>query len=191
MNAGMTEADFMQQQQNQQIANDPNAMYADAMKEEKVTNILQQINPDNLLADIEHRIRGEKKDGYGGWVEISKNANPVSEELVADFCSFLGSILNQNTSMSNFSPSEINNLMELIRNWVMNHLVVNAGRYEIEGLYSEYDRIGHIICSTCFTVLKRAQNGQESRRIFKIMKLTESNNQARNKGDWKDNFKFW
>tara|TARA_R100001530_G_scaffold112862_2_gene79844 strand:+ start:6472 stop:7047 length:576 start_codon:yes stop_codon:yes gene_type:complete len=191
MTGNISEAEFMNQQQQQQIANDPNAMYADAMKEEKVTNILQQINPDNLLADIEHRIRGEKKDFTGEWVPISKTAETVSDELISDFISFLGSILNQNTSMSNFSPPEINNLMELIRNWVMNHLVVNAERYEIEGRYSEYDRIGHIICSTCFTVLKRAQNGQESRRIFKIMRLTESSNMGKNKGGFVDNFKFW
>ena len=93
--------------------------------------------------------------------------------------------------MSNFSPQEINNLMELIRNWVMSHLIVNAEKYGIDGQYSEYDRIGHIVCSTCFTVLKRAQNGQESRRIFKIMKLTESNAATKNKGGIMENFKFW
>lgn len=191
MSKEMSEAEFMQQQQQTQIANDPNSIYADTMREEKVTNILQQINPDNLLADIEHRIRGEKKDYTGEWTPISKTGKPVSEELVSDFISFLGCILNQNTSMSNFSPQEINNLMDLIRNWVMGHLIVNASIYGIEGQYSEYDRIGHIICSTCFTVLKRAQNGQESRRIFKILRLTESNNQSKNKGGIMENFKFW
>lgn len=186
----ITEAEFMQRQQQEQIANDPNSIYAENMREEKVNNILQQINPDNLLSDIEHRIRGEKKTQGGEWVEISKTAVKVSEQLIADFISFLGCILNQNTSMSNFTPQEINNLMDLIRNWVMGHLVVNAELYGMEGRYSEYDRIGHIICSTCFTVLKRAQNGQESRRIFKIMKLTETNAQQ-NKGGFMENFKFW
>lgn len=92
--------------------------------------------------------------------------------------------------MSNFSPQEINNLMDLIRYWVMGHLMVNAEAYGIEGQYSEWDRIGHIICATCFTVLKRAQNGQESKRIFKIMKLTESN-MGKEKGGFGSNFKFW
>lgn len=186
-----SEAEFLNKQQQINIDNDPQAMYSQAMKEEKVTNILQQINPDNLLADIEHRIRGEKKDFNGEWVPMSTTKEKVSEELISDFISFLGCILNQNTSMSNFSPMEINNFMELIRNWVMQHLVVNAKRYGIEGQYSEYDRIGHIICATCFTVLKRAQNGQESRRIFKIMKLTDSNNPNRSKGGIMENFKFW
>jgi len=191
MTGNISEAEFMQHQQAQEIENNPNSLYADSMKEEKTTNILKQINPDNLLADIEHRIRGEKKDAYGGWSPISKDSDVVSEQLVSDFISFLGCILNQNTSMSNFSPTEINNLMELIRNWVMNHLITNAESYGIEGQYSEYDRIGHIICSTCFTVLKRAQNGQESRRIFKIMKLTDMNNPSEKKGGLMSNFKFW
>ena len=36
------------------------AVYADFIRERKVENLLQQINPDNLLADIEARIRGYK-----------------------------------------------------------------------------------------------------------------------------------
>jgi len=187
----LSEQDFYNQQQQNQIDNDPNSLYADNIREEKVTNILQQINPDNLLSDIEHRIRGEKKDYTGEWVTISQTKHPVSEELISDFISFLGCILNQNTSMSNFTPQEINNLMDLIRNWVMQHLVVNAERYGIEGQYSEYDRIAHIICATCFTVLKRAQGGKESFRIFKILKLTDSNNQGEKKGGFMENFKFW
>lgn len=191
MTGETSEAEFLHRQQQTQIENDPQAMFNQQMTEEKTTNILQQINPDNLLADIEHRIRGEKKDFNGEWIKISTSKREVSEELISDFISFLGSILNQNTSMSNFSPVEINNFMELIRNWVMQHLIVNAERYGIEGEYSEYDRVGHIICATCFIVLKRAQNGQESRRIFKIMKLTETNNPNRSKGGIMDNFKFW
>jgi hypothetical protein len=187
----MDEAQVMLQQQQMQLANDPQAQIASVMQEEKTANILQQLNPDNLLSDIEHRIRGEKKDHDGQWVPISSGAKPVSEELVAEFMSFLGSILNQNTSMSNFSPQEINNFMELIANWVMNHLDTNAERYGIEGQYSEYDRIGHIICANCFVVLKRAQNGRESVRIFKMMKMSQSDNPSNKKRGFMENMKFW
>jgi len=96
------ELQFAREQQDKQTASDPNAMFADMQREEKAINILAQINPDNLLTDIEHRIRGEKKSFNGQWVTISASKAPVSEELVSDFISFLGSILNQNTSMSNF-----------------------------------------------------------------------------------------
>lgn len=192
MGEEISEIEFARQQQQQQIANDPQAMYANDMREEKTTNILSQINPDNLLEDIEHRIRGEKKDKLSGeWKSINQEKSQISEGLVSDFMSFLGSILNQNTSMSNFSSMEINNLMEVIIDWVKRHLVINAETYGIEGQYSEYDRIAHIICATCFAVFKRALNGQESRRVFRIMRLTESNNQTKGKGGFADNFKFW
>jgi len=186
----MDEMQFAREQQNKQISNDPNAMYADVMREERATNILGQINPDNLLTDIEHRIRGEKKDYMGQWVSIVKDKeNVVSEELVANFISFLGCILNQNTSMSNFKEGEINNLMEMITDWVRNDLVVNAQKYGIEGRYTEYDRIGHIICATCFAVFKRALNGRESVRIFNMMKMNENINPEK-KSKLQD-LKFW
>lgn len=187
----MDEQQFVAQQQDKEIANNPNTMVADAMREERANNILQQINPDNLLTDIEHRIRGEKKDPYTGqWVTISGKSSGVSEELVANFISFLGCILNQNTSMSNFKEQEVNNMMEMITNWVKDDLVVNAKKYGIEGDYTEYDRVAHIILATCFAVFKRALNGREAVRIFKMMKMNENiNPQKQNK--LTDNFKFW
>jgi len=187
----MSEQDFARQQQDKQIANDPQTMYNDYMKEEKATNILAQINPDNLLTDIEHRIRGEKKDTVTQqWVQITKDGGHVSEELIANFISFLGSILNQNTSMSNFKEQEVNNLMEMITDWVKSDLVVNGKKYGIEGQYNEYDRVAHIICSTCFAVFKRALHGKEANRIFKMLRVSETlTPQKQNK--LLDNFKFW
>ena len=187
----MDEQEFAREQQDKQLGSDPQTLYSDAMREEKAINILSQINPDNLLTDIEHRIRGEKKDYTGQWIKISEQSEPVSEELVSTFISFLGCILNQNTSMSNFKEQEINNLMELITDWVKRDLVVNATRYGIEGNYTEYDRIGHIICANCFTVFKRALNGGEARRIFKMMRMSENLSGNEKENSIKSNFKFW
>ncbi len=187
----MDEQGFLREQQDKQIANDPNAAFADSLREEKAANILAQIDPGNLLTDIEHRIRGEKKDMYGQWSSISRSSGDISEELVSDYISYLGSILNQNTSMSNFKAQEVNNLMELITDWVKMNFVVNAERYGIEGNYPEYDRIGHIVLNSCFTVFKRALNGSESRKIFRMMKMNETINPSSKENKFKDNFKFW
>ena len=187
----MDEQQFLREQQDKQTSNDPNAMYADVMREERAANILAQIDPGNLLTDIEHRIRGEKKDMYGQWSRISRSSGQVSEELVSDFISFLGSILNQNTSMSNFKEQEVTNMMEMIIDWVRTNLVVNAERYGIEGNYPEYDRVAHIICATSFTVFKRALNGAESRKIFRMMKMNETINPSSKENKFTDNFKFW
>ena len=181
------------EQQQQQIDNDPNAVYADTMREDKITNILSQISPDNQLIDIAHRIRGEKKNPHTGeWELINPDQEPVNEEMVANFMSFLGSILNQNTSMSNFSPSEINNIMFMVTEFIQDDLDVNCRKYGIEGNYTEMTRIGMIVLNSVFTVLKRAQNGLEAGRIFKALRVTENlNPNPTNKRGVVDALKFW
>lgn len=108
---------------------DPNSLYADYMKEEKVRNIIEQINPDYLLEDIEHRIRGQLKDRYTKEWKDTKLKNKVSELLIANYISFLGSILNQNTSLSNFSVKEINNIMENVIDYTTDDLSDNSETY--------------------------------------------------------------
>lgn len=171
---------------------DLNTLYAETAKEEKITNILSQINPDNLLADIEYRIRGYKKNTLtGAWTKISPKSQEISEELVANFMSFLGSVLNQNTSMSNFSAGEINTIMDHIIEYIADDLTVNDNKYRIVGNYQEMSRIGNVISMTVFSVLKRAQNGMEARRIFSALKISETLTQAPQQKGLIDALKFW
>lgn len=174
---------------------DPNSVYTEYMREEKIKNIIAQINPDSLLEDIEHRIRGEKKNTMTAqWEPISKDKKQaISEELIENYISFLGSILNQNTSLSNFSSEEINNIMSMIIEYIRDDLSDNDFKYnlarynkfgELEVDYNEMNRIGIIICNTTFAVLKRAMNGMEASKIFKSLNMSESLSQqpAQKKG---------
>ena len=215
---------------------DPNSMYADYMREEKVANVIQQLNPDNLLEDIEHRIRGEKKNKFSNeWEKIDSSSNKkVSGLLIENYISFLGSLLNQNTSLSNFSAGEINNLMGMIVEHVRDDLADNAEDYgfikknvmvirkpvkilrtvilkdgsisklidssreiDVEVItneivdFNEMNRIGMIICGTTFAVFKRAQNGMEARRVFGVLKVTESLSPTGQKKGIMDALKFW
>lgn len=159
----------------QQKEQNLNEIYADIAKEEKVMNVISQINPENILIDIEHRIRGEKKDPFTKeWVPISKTQKPISEELIANFMSFLGAHLNQNVSMANFSPTEINNIMDIVINYVKSDLSVNAHIYHIKGDYPEMTRIGDIVCMQVYAVLKQAMNGMLSKRIFASLRMNEN-----------------
>lgn len=109
---------------------DPNSLYADIIREERVKNVISQINPDLLLEDIEHRIRGEVKDRYTSeWRPISKVHKQVSELLISNYVSYLGSILNQNTALSNFASSEINNLMQIVVEHLRDDLSDNDEAY--------------------------------------------------------------
>lgn len=178
-----------------QQANQPpdiNALYADTVREEKITNILSQINPDNLLADIEYRIRGYKKNNLTGeWEKINPDKTEISEELVANFMSFLGSVLNQNTSMSNFSSGEINTIMDHVIEYIADDLTVNDLKYGIVGDYQEMSRIGNVVSMTLFSVLKRAQNGMEARRVFSSLRIQETLTQAPQQKGLMDSLKFW
>lgn len=190
----LTENDYARAQLDQgqqQIDNDPNAVHADILREDRVQNLLDQLNPDNLMEDIEHRIRGEKKDTYSNrWVPISKDGPKVSEKLISNFMSFLGAILNQNTAMSNFSSDEINNLMEMIVSYVAIDLTVNDEEYGIVENYPEMWRIANIICITCFATFKQAMNGMLSRRVFGGLKINANLTEDKKPGI-KDAFAFW
>ncbi len=177
-------------QAQEQIDNDPNAVYAENMKSERAANLLDQINPDNLLTDIEHRIRGEKKNVYTQKWEVSPDHKQVSEKLLSNFISFLGAVLNQNTSMSNFSADEINNMMENIIKYIAKEMTVNDELYGLVEDYTEMDRIAIIICTACFATFKQALNGSLSRRVFGTMKLHGDLNED-NKPNFKDALAFW
>ena len=124
------EMDFQRElQQNQQGA-DPNAVYADSMREEKIKNVIAQLNPELLLTEIEHRIRGERKNHYTDqWESISKEGQKISEELVQNYISFLNVYLTQNNSLSNFSPEEINNIMGVVIDYIKDDLSDNSFKY--------------------------------------------------------------
>jgi hypothetical protein len=114
---------FQERMQQQQIDSNPNSVYADAAREEKIANVISQLNPELLLVDIEHRIRGEKKDHYTeSWIPINKD-KLISEELVQNYIAFLNVYLTQNNSLSNFSPEEINNIMNV-------HIYIESERVE-------------------------------------------------------------
>ena len=193
---------LIMQAEKQRQEQDPYSLYADNMREEKITNIIQQLNPDNLVEDIEHRIRGEKKNRYTQeWEPINpKSTKIISNMLIENYISFLSSFLTQNTSLSNFSSGEINNLMMMIVEHVRDDLSDNAVNYcfvkkdnygnEIID-FNEMTRIGMIICGTTFAVFKRAQNGMEARRIFSALKVSESLNQNPQKKGLMEALKFW
>ena len=187
----MTQAQYdslMKQQQD----SDPNAIYADSMREEKVINVIAQLDPSNLLEEIEHRLRGEKLNKLTlEWEPIGNDKIAINEKLISRLMSFLGSVLNQNTTLSNYSINEINNRMELVIDYIRDDLTDNDIEYGIEGKYTEMTRIGMIVCETVSSVFRRALNGMESRRIFNALKVTESLTQAPQKQTMKEALQFW
>jgi hypothetical protein len=108
--------------------------------------------------------------------------------------SFLGGFLTQNTSMSNFSEKEVNNIMENVIEYIGSDFYVNSDKYGLKGQYTEMTKIGNIICMSVFSVLKRAVLGTESKRIFNALKMNESMSPQQNqslKDKLMETVKFW
>lgn len=123
------EMNFQREMQQRQDASNPNSIYADSMREEKIRNVISQLNPETLLTEIEHRIRGEKKNSYTEEWELIGGQVQISEKLVQNYISFLNVYLTQNNSLSNYSPEEINNIMNVIIDYIKDDLTDNAEAY--------------------------------------------------------------
>jgi hypothetical protein len=199
----------------------PEEIQASMIQEERVGNVIGQTSPDRQLVEIEWRIKGYRKDPFTRrWIKIDKKSPEVSPVLVGNYISYLGSLLNENTRFTNLSSSEINAIMKLIIEWLTDDLDSNAERYGLGTLknikinyinsegklhvknlqkfipnYSEWSRIGHIILNVTFLVLKRSQNGMESRRIFKALSMSDNLGdqqvQNENSSPIKRAFQFW
>lgn len=166
-------------------------LYANAIQEERIKNIVAQLDPENQLKDIEMRIRGYKKNAYtGDWEKIDPDSPEPPRLLVSRFISYLSSVMNQNTTQSNLSDNQVNALMKLVISYVSDELDSNAELYDLENNYTERTRIGHIILNSVFFTLNRSLNGQEAKRMWKSMSLNESFNQPQ-KNKFTEALKFW
>lgn len=167
-------------------------LYANYIQEERIKNILSQLDPENQLKEIEMRIRGYKKNMITTeWEKIDPDSPEPPRLLVSRFISYLSSIMNQNTTQGNLSERQVNSIMKLSIEYISDELDSNADIYDLENNYTERTRIGHIILNSIFFVLSRALNGQEARRMWKSLSLNESFTQTPQKNRLAEAFKFW
>ena len=178
--------------QYQSIPVSSDELYAGAIQEDKIKNIVSQLDPENQLKEIEMRIRGFKKNVFTNeWERIDPDSPEPPKLLIMRFISYLSSIMNQNTTQSNLSEQQVNAMMKLVIGYVTDELDSNAGLYNLENNYTERTRIGHIMLNSTFFVLNRALNGQEAKRMWKAMSLSESFNQQPQKSKWGEAIQFW
>lgn len=167
-----------QQQYDEQYTSEPvksDEIYANVLQEERVRNIIAQTSPDNQLVDVEWRIKGYKKNPFTQqWEKIDSRASEPPPLLVGRYITYLSSILNDNTRFTNLSSTEINKIMKLVIEWLVDDLDTHAEEYGMGNKYTERTRIGQIILNNTFLVLKRSENGMESRRIWNAINMQET-----------------
>ena len=180
-----------QEEQYESVPVSPNELYANAMQEEKVRNIISQLNPDNQLQEIEMRIKGYRKNQYGNWEKIDESTEEPPKQLISKFISYLGSIMNQNTTLGNVSDHQVNKIMKMVIEYVTDELDSNEELYNLKNNYTEKTRIGDIVINSVFFVLTRALNGQESKKMWGSLSLTENYSMQPQKSKFSDALKFW
>jgi len=166
-------------------------LYANAIQEDKITNIISQLDPEKQLKEIEMRIRGYKKNDFTReWEKLDPDSPEPPRLLISRFISYLSSIMSQNTTQGNITERQINAIMSLVINYVSDELDSNASLYNLENNYTERTRIGHIILNSTFFTLNRALNGSEAKRMWKSMSLSENMNQSQ-KNKFTEALQFW
>lgn len=176
----------------QQVPVSSDEMYANIIQEEKVKNVIAQISPENQLYELEMRIKGYRKNpSTNVWEKIDPKMKEINSELVSKYISYLSSILNQNTSLSNISENQVNKIMKGMIEWITDDLDIHAESYGLASNYSERTRIGQIMLNSTFMVLNRALNGQEARRMWGSLSLNENTNQLPQKKGLGELLKVW
>lgn len=167
-------------------------LYATMIQEEKVRNIISQISPQNYLEEVRWLIKGYYKDTRTGtWKKIDPNGIEPNELLVGRYVAYLGSIINQNTSLANLSSNQINKLMGMAVEYLVDDINANAELYGLHNNYTERTRICNIMLNSFFMVLNRALDGMEAKRMWNALNIGESSNpfqQQQKQGKW---WQFW
>lgn len=158
-------------------------------EEEKVNNIVGQIDPQRILDNLNHALKGEyysKEEGI--WIK-------VGDELINNagrgwIISFFTSIMNNASTMGIVSEKQFSSLMEGIINTVTREFRCNLerfgfvppglgfkdGRYENKGTpdTSRMSTISEMIYQRAFVIYSRSLNGSESKRIFSSLKMSDT-----------------
>lgn len=158
-------------------------IYSAVIQEKIKENILEQVNPERLIIEIEFRLKGYKKNQFTRqWELIGNREKIVSEELIQDFLSIISSQLTNNTTLSNYTPDEINKIMETLIKNMIDMIREKSEIYKLEDDYAERDRILIICLGSIFSALKRAQGGLESKRIFDATQIRDQFSPPQEKG---------
>lgn len=165
-------------------------MYAGST-EGQVTNIVGQIDPQTIIDNLDHALKGEQfNKEQGAWV-----SNDTGEALVNDACrgaviSYVTSLLANNTTMGHIDEKRLGYIMEGVIETITRTFNVNLEKYGFvpagdkfkDKIY--YNRgtpdtarmtaVSNMVYMVCFLVLTRALKGNESSKIFRSLTLSDS-----------------
>jgi len=157
--------------------------------EEEVRNIVAQIDPQRILDNLNHALKGEyysKEDS--SWINIG-------EPLINDagrgwIISFFTSIMNNASTMGTITEQQFSFLMEGIINTVTREFRCNLEKFGFvlpsktfsKGIYenkgtpntSRMSTISEMIYQRSLIIYSRSIKGTESKRVFGSLKMSDT-----------------
>ena len=161
--------------------------------EGSISNIVGQIDPNTIVDNLNHSLKGEFFDKENGkWI-----MNPSNVPLVNDACrgfliSYVVGILNNNTTMAIIDKQQLGYLMESVIEDLGKEFVCNLERfgfvppgagyenkvYENKGTpdSSRMSSVSNMIIRAVFSCYTRSLNGMESRKMWSSLNMTDNLN---------------
>lgn len=156
--------------------------------EEEIRNIVGQIDPANILNNINHSLKGEYYNKEKGeWENVGK-------ELVNDECrgwviSYFNSIMNNASTLGIISETQLNYLMEGVIDTVIKEFRCNLERFGFVPPGKGFEKkeylnsgmpdtsrmrsVAEMIFRSAFLVFSRSLKGTENNRIFKSLNMND------------------
>lgn len=173
---------------------DTNNMFPSyANNEADISNIVGQIDPKMIIDNLDHALKGEHFDKESGnWIMNKSNEPLVNDNCRGSVISYLDGILTNNTTMAILDEKRLSYLMESVIETITRLFIVNLEKFGFvpegkkfkEGIYynkgspdsAKMTLVSHMVYKVCYLVFSRALGGQESRRIFKSLTMSDGMN---------------
>lgn len=157
--------------------------------EEDIKNIVGQIDPQRILDNLNHALKGEyfsKEEGQ--WVQVG---DPLINDAGRGWIiSFFTSIMNNASTMGIINEKQFSYLMEGIINAVTREFRCNLEKFGFvplgekfkQGIYenkgtpdtSRMSTISEMIYQRAFIIYSRSLSGSESKRIFGSLQMRDT-----------------
>lgn len=161
--------------------------------ENSISNIVGQIDPSQIVDNLNHSLKGEFYDKERGmWMMNPANTPLVNDECRGFIISYVTGILNNNSTMAIITPVQLGFLMESVIEDIGKEFVCNLEKfgfvppgpsyknkcYENKGTpdSARMSSISNMVIRAVFTCYTRSINGMESKKIFSSLSMTDGLN---------------
>jgi len=175
--------------ENEENYEEPFGALPNYTSEEEVKNIVAQIDPQRILDNLNHALKGEYySKEQGGWIKIGEPL--INNAGRGWIISFFTSIMNNASTMGTITEQQFSYLMEGVINTVTREFRCNLEKFGFvshskkykEGVYenkgtpdtSRMSTISEMIYQRTLIIYSRSIKGTESKRVFGSLKMSDN-----------------